>query len=96
MELSTIVRFHAKEGLEEEVAAALRDQFAPVLAEPGCTRFEVFRSTRDTRLFYIHSRWRDEAAFEIHAELPHTVRFLARILLLVDHPLDVTRALPFS
>jgi len=38
MELSTIVRFHAKEGQEEGVAAALRDQFAPVLAEPGCTR----------------------------------------------------------
>ena len=96
MELSTIVRFHAREGLEEEVAAALRDQFAPVLAEAGCTRFEVFRSTRDKRLFFIHSRWRDEAAFEIHAELPHTVRFLERILKLIDHPLDVTRALPFS
>ena len=96
MELSTIVRFHAREGLEEEVAAALRDQFAPVLAEPGCTRFEVFRSTRDKRLFFIHSRWRDEAAFEIHAGLPHTVRFLERILKLIDHPLDVTRALPFS
>jgi quinol monooxygenase YgiN len=96
MELSTIVRFHAKEGEEEGVAAALRDQFAPVLAEPGCTRFEVFRSTRDKRLFYIHSRWRDEAAFEIHAELPHTVRFLERILPLVDHPLDVTRAYEFT
>jgi quinol monooxygenase YgiN len=96
MELSTIVRFHAREGQEEEVAAALRDQFDPVLAEPGCTRFEVFRSIRDKRLFFIHSRWRDEAAFEIHAELPHTVRFLERILKLIDHPLDVTRALPFS
>lgn len=96
MELSTIVRFHANEGQEEAVAAALRDQFRPVLAEPGCTRFEVFRSTRDKRLFFIHSRWRDEAAFEIHAELSHTVRFIERMLPLIDHPLDVTRALPFS
>jgi quinol monooxygenase YgiN len=92
MELSTIVRFHARERQEEEVAAALRDQFAPVRAEPGCARFEVFRSTRDKRLFFIHSRWRGEAAFEIHAELPHTVRFLERIVKLIDHPLDVTRA----
>ncbi len=96
MELSTIVRFHAREGQEEAVAAALRDQFAPVLAEPGCTRFEVFRSTRDKRLFFIHSRWRDEAAFEIHAELPHTVRFIERMLPLIDHPLDVTRAHEFT
>jgi quinol monooxygenase YgiN len=96
MELSTIVRFHAREGQEDAVAAALRDQFAPVRAEPGCTRFEVFRSIRDKRLFFIHSRWRNEAAFEIHAELPHTMRFIERMLPLIDHPLDVTRALPFS
>lgn len=95
MELSTIVRFHAREGQEEAVAALLRGQFEPVRAEPGCTRFEVFRSIRDKRLFFIHSRWRDEAAFEVHAELPHTVRFIERMLPLIDHPLDVTRALPF-
>jgi quinol monooxygenase YgiN len=32
----------------------------------------VFRSIRDPRLFYIHSRWVDEAAFDTHAGLPHT------------------------
>jgi quinol monooxygenase YgiN len=46
---------------------------------------------RDPRLFYIHSRWKDEAAFDLHAELPHTVRFLARARPLIDHALDVTR-----
>jgi quinol monooxygenase YgiN len=45
----------------------------------------------DPRLFYIHSRWTDEAAFENHAGLPHTVRFLERVEPLIDHPLDVTR-----
>ncbi|MGH2670087.1 MAG: putative quinol monooxygenase, partial [bacterium] len=43
------------------------------------------------QLFYIHSRWKDEAAFENHAGLPHTVRFLERVQPLIDHPLDVTR-----
>jgi len=47
---------------------------------------------RDPRLFWIHSRWIDEAAFETHAELPHTVRFVERVQQLIDHPLDVTRA----
>jgi quinol monooxygenase YgiN len=51
-----------------------------------------FRSTRDPRLFYIHSRWASEAAFEHHAELPHTVRFLERVQPLIDHPLEVTRS----
>jgi quinol monooxygenase YgiN len=39
----------------------------------------------------IHSRWEDEAAFEDHAGLPHTERFLERVEPLIDHPLDVTR-----
>src|SRR3989442_13231275 len=52
---------------------------------------EQLRSTRDPRLFYIHSRWVDEAAFDHHAGLPHTVRFIERVQALIDHPLDVTR-----
>ena len=28
-------------------------------------------------MFAIHSEWVDEASFELHATLPHTVRFLA-------------------
>jgi hypothetical protein len=31
-------------------------------------------------------------AFETHAELPHSVRFLERAQPLIDRPLDVTRA----
>jgi len=54
--------------------------------------FHVFRSTRDPRLFYIHSHSIDEAAFDHHAGLPHTVRFLGRMDPLIDHARDVTRA----
>jgi len=51
----------------------------------------VFRSSRDPQLFYIHSRWQDEAAFDRHASLPHTARFVARMEPLIDHPFDVAR-----
>ena len=50
-----------------------------------------FRSIRNPRLFFVHSRWKDEDAFEIHANLPHTVRFIEKAEALMDHPLDVTR-----
>jgi len=40
------------------------------------------------------SRWSDEPAFEVHAELPNTLRFLERVQPLIDHALDVTRARP--
>jgi quinol monooxygenase YgiN len=94
MELFIFGRFHAREGHEDALAAALRDVVPPSRAEAGCVAISAFRSTRDPRLFYIHSRWVDEAAFDLHAGLPHTLHFLERAQALIDHPLDVTRATP--
>jgi len=96
MELFIFARFHARKGKEGAVAAALRDQLAFVRTESGCVSIDAFRSARDPRMFYFFSRWVDEAAFDIHAELPNTVRFLERVQPLIDHPLDVTRARPFG
>ena len=92
MELFIFARFHARPGNEGAVAEAILDNIPPSRAEPGCLIIHAFRSTRDPQLFYIHSRWKDEAAFDNHAGLPHTVRFLERVQPLIDHPLDVTRA----
>ena len=96
MELFIFARFHASEGQEAAVAAALREVVGPSRAEPGCLAIAAYRSVRDPRLFWIHSRWTDQAAFETHAELPHTVRFLERVQGLIDHPLDVTRTHPIA
>jgi quinol monooxygenase YgiN len=92
MELFIFARFHARAGHEGAVSEALLDTVAPSRAEPGCLSIRAFRSMRDPRLFYIHSRWKDEAAFDHHAGLPHTVRFVERVQPLIDHPLDVNRA----
>jgi quinol monooxygenase YgiN len=91
MELFIFARFHARPGQEDAVASALRETVAPSREEPGCLSIHAFRSVRDRRLFYIHSRWKDEAAFEVHAGLPHTVRFIERVAPLIDHLLDVNR-----
>jgi quinol monooxygenase YgiN len=96
MELFIFARFHARPGNEGAVEEALVECMVPTRAEPGCVSGQVFRSMRDPRLFYVHSRWKDEAAFERHAELPHTVRMLARVEPLIDHPLDVTRSTPIE
>jgi quinol monooxygenase YgiN len=92
MELFIFARFHARPGHEVAVADTLREVLAPTRDEPGCLGIHAFRSVRAPRLFYIHSRWRDEAAFDEHGSLPHTVRFVARMEPLIDHPFDVTRA----
>jgi quinol monooxygenase YgiN len=91
MELYIFGRFHARPGHEADVADALANVLSPTREDAGCLGIQTFRSIRDPRLFYIHSCWKSEEAFDAHATLPHTVRFLERVEALIDHPLDVTR-----
>lgn len=91
MELFVFARFHTFEGREDEAVEALGHVIGPTRDEPGCLSIHAFRSIRDARLFFIHSRWQSEEAFDSHAQLPHTVQFLKRIEALIDHALDLTR-----
>ncbi|MET0274146.1 MAG: putative quinol monooxygenase [Phenylobacterium sp.] len=94
--LTIFARFHAREGEAEAVATAIAEVMPPTRAEAGCLEIEGYRSTQNPRLFHIHSRWTDETAFEVHAGLPHTVRFLDRVRSLVDQPVEVSRARPLE
>jgi quinol monooxygenase YgiN len=69
-------RFHARAGQKNAVEQALCGVADPSRREPSCVGFHVFRSTRELRPYYIHSRWWDEAVFDTHAGVAHTVRFL--------------------
>jgi quinol monooxygenase YgiN/adenylate kinase family enzyme len=91
MELFIFERFHARPGDEGAVANALHDVVAPTREEPGCLSIHAFRSIQDPRLFYIHSRWKDEAAFDLHGGKPHTIRFVRQVEPLIDPPFDATR-----
>jgi len=96
MELFIFARFQARDGAAEELAAALRQVVGPTSGETGCLAIGAFRSTTDPALFYIHSRWVEEAAFAAHGSMPHTVDFLRRVEPLLDYPLDVTRSQPLQ
>ena len=91
MELFAFLRIHAGEGKAGTLEEALEEVLQASREEPGCLEIHGYRSIRDARLFYIHSKWKDEGAFEGHAKLPHTVKFLKKVEALVDQPLDVTR-----
>jgi quinol monooxygenase YgiN len=91
MEQFVFVRLHAREGQESGVMEALHEIAGPSRVETGCLGFHTYRSVRDPRLFYIHSQWADEAAFQKHADLPHTVRFLITVDALLDQAREVTR-----
>ena len=92
MELFIFARFHARPGKENALRETLLEVHTPTRQEAGCLSHDVYHSVRDPQLFYIYSRWKDEAAFNTHVELPHTVRFVEQVEPLIDHSLEVTRA----
>jgi len=91
MEIFIFARFHARPSEETRVEEALREVVPASRAEAGCLNMHAFRSIRDPQVFYIHSRWKDEVAFETHAKLPHTVRFVETVEPLLDHTVEAHR-----
>jgi quinol monooxygenase YgiN len=89
--LYVFVRFEAKPGCEAALKEELGRVIEPTRAEPGCIRIHIYQSVGDAALYFIHSVWADPAAFERHAGLPHTVRFLAAVAALITHPLQAAR-----
>ena len=84
-------KFVVREMMEGEVEKALRAVLGPTREEAGCVKIDAFRALRRGRVFYIHSTWKDEAAFEYHATLPHTVRFIGQMKELVEKEFEMTR-----
>jgi quinol monooxygenase YgiN len=91
MKLFIFARLHAIAGAEADVESTARAVINATRHESGCLAIHLYQSKRDPRLFYIHSHWRDEAAFEAHAQLPHTRAFIERVNPLIDPPLEVVR-----
>jgi quinol monooxygenase YgiN len=91
MEIYIFAKFHVREGMEPKAEEALREVVKASREEPGCVQIHGYRGIKDGRVYYIHSTWKDTAAFELHATLPHTVRFLERIVAWSDQERDVKR-----
>jgi quinol monooxygenase YgiN len=92
MELAIIGEFRALPGRERELEDVIRKVVPQTRSEATCLAISAFRSNRDAALFYVHSRWTDEAAFEVHATLPHTVEFIRTIEpLITAHKVEVAR-----
>jgi quinol monooxygenase YgiN len=89
-EIFVFARLHARPGKQRDVYDAMFEVQGSTRKEPGCLNYGAFRSVRDPDEFYIHTRWKDRAAFEHHAELDHTVRFVELVEPLLDHPFKVT------
>ena len=89
--ISFTVRMEFDGGDREAVAEMLRALTVGSRAEPGCVRIHIYESTRGPLVYFIHSEWIDEAAFDAHAELPHTRRFVGAVVDLITNPLQAVR-----
>jgi quinol monooxygenase YgiN len=87
-----LVQFEPLSGREMEFREEVLRVVEPSRAESGCVAMHVFESIRKPVVFAIHSEWVDETAFEVHAELPHTVRFLQAAEALLTHPVRGLRS----
>jgi len=87
-----LVRFEPLPGMEIEFREELLRIVEPTRAETGCLGIHVYESLRTPFAFAIHSEWMDEAAFELHAQLPHTLRFLDAAEGFLPHPVQGLRA----
>jgi len=92
MSLHFFVRFEPPAGRVAEFREELLRVIEPTRAEAGCIGIHVFESIHEPVAFAIHSTWVDEAAFEVHAHLPHTVRFTAAAEELLGRPVEGLRA----
>jgi quinol monooxygenase YgiN len=87
-----IVRFEPIAGKEAEFRRELLRVVEASRSETGCLAIHAFESLREPPVFAIHSEWADEAAFELHGQLPHTVRFVEAAKVLLAHPIEGLRS----
>jgi len=87
----SMIRFEPLPGKETEFRNEVLRVSEHSRTEPGCLRLDVFQSLHEPFVFAIHSEWLDESSFELHATLPHTVRFLEVAAKLLNHPIQGLR-----
>lgn len=96
MSVHFLVQFEPRPGKELEFREELLRVIEPSRVEPGCLAIRGFASLWEPFVFAIHSEWVDEAAFDRHARLPHTIRFLATAERLLTHPVQGLRSREIS
>lgn len=74
----------------EQVKKLLSEQGRLSRAEPGCSRFEVYHSQSDDRVFMLNEHWESQPALDKHREAKaYTTIYKPQVLPLVDrvpHP----------
>jgi quinol monooxygenase YgiN len=92
------VRFFPKPGQEGAVESILRGMIANTRREPGCRRYDFYRSALapSGTMFCLVERYADDASVQAHRETQHYRDYRARIMDLLERPIDVTLLEPLD
>jgi quinol monooxygenase YgiN len=83
---SLTIVFEPLPGCEEALLAVCLEAAAPSRAEPGCLFFDVLVGTSPSgkREIVFYEAYIDRAAFDEHMRSPHTARWQAQALPLIE------------
>ena len=70
-QVHVIAHYRTRPRAGDAVAATLLRHAASTRAEPGCVRFDVYRSADDPERFILVEQYSDVAAFEEHRRTRH-------------------------
>jgi quinol monooxygenase YgiN len=92
------VRFFPKAGQEAAVESILRGMIGKTRSEPGCQRYDFYRSalTPSGTMFCLVEKYADDAAIQAHRLTEHYKDYRARIMELLERPIEVTMLEPLD
>jgi quinol monooxygenase YgiN len=92
------VRFFPKAGQEAAVESILRGMVGSTRQEPGCRRYDLYRTTvaASGTIFCLVERYANDAAAQAHRETAHYKDYRAGIMDLLERPIEVTMLEPLD
>jgi quinol monooxygenase YgiN len=90
MSNTIIARFMVRPGNEQQVEGILREMVVQTRREPGCLRYDLFRTAGATGgEFCLIERYTDQSAIEAHRATAHYKAYRATVMDLLLAPIDV-------
>jgi quinol monooxygenase YgiN len=77
-EILVLAHAKASPGKESALEAALLEVAGPTLAQPGCLRFELYRSAQDAAVITAIERWASSDDHQRHIQGDHVKRLMTR------------------
>ena len=74
--LVVVALVRARSETAAELLPMLESMLSPTRAEPGCQRYDLYRSIDDPSVFFFYEVWASESDHRRHLGKPHVRRFL--------------------